>query len=67
MRLAEDGDALKILLTRLTGHGTFPNVFVEGVSLGGSDDLQRLHSQGELLTMLENAGVSIRGDVGPDE
>lgn len=42
---------------RLTGHGTFPNVIVQRKSIGGSDDLARLHDSGELVQMLAAAGV----------
>jgi glutaredoxin-related protein len=54
---AEDADTVKALLMRLTGHGTFPNVVVQHKSLGGSDDLARLHESGELAKLLETAGV----------
>lgn len=42
---------------RLTGHGTFPNVIVQRKSIGGSDDLTRLHETGELVRLLGAAGV----------
>lgn len=35
-----------------TGWPTFPMVFVRGVLVGGSDDLQRLIASGELRTLL---------------
>jgi glutaredoxin-related protein len=53
----DDADTVKALLMRLTGHGTFPNVIVQHKSLGGSDDLARLHDSGELVKLLETAGV----------
>lgn len=56
--LRDDSDLIKSVLTRLTHHSTFPNVFISGKSIGGSDDLQHLHASGELVTTLDSAGVS---------
>lgn len=53
-----DADQIKALLTRLTSHSTFPNVFIDGKSIGGSDNLAKLHSGGELVSLLTDAGVS---------
>lgn len=55
---------MKSVLSRLTGHLTFPNIFIEGQSIGGSDNLASLHEKGELVSILENAGLSIQGNVG---
>ncbi|KAG9101739.1 hypothetical protein FS749_003813 [Ceratobasidium sp. UAMH 11750] len=55
--LRHDADTVKALLVRLTGHGTFPNVIVQRKSLGGSDDLARMHDSGELVKVLAAAGV----------
>ncbi|QRV79410.1 monothiol glutaredoxin [Ceratobasidium sp. AG-Ba] len=57
--LRHDADIVKALLMRLTGHGTFPNVVVQGKTLGGSDDLAHLHENGELVKILGDAGVKI--------
>jgi monothiol glutaredoxin len=38
-----------------TGWPTFLMVFVEGVLIGGADDLQRLIDSGELRRMLQPA------------
>ena len=40
--------AIKHLLTRLTGRGTFPNMVVLGESIGGSDEVGGMHQRGEL-------------------
>ncbi|GAB1525032.1 hypothetical protein RhiTH_008189 [Rhizoctonia solani] len=56
--LRSDSDTVKALLVRLTGHGTFPNILVRRKSIGGSDDLARLHESGELIPLLATAGVS---------
>jgi len=55
--LRDDAGTVKELLMRLTGHGTFPNVIVQRKSIGGSDDLTRLHGSGELVQVLAAAGV----------
>ena len=61
-----DADAIKAILTRLTNHATFPNVFIAEKSLGGSDDLERLHESGELTKLLTAAGVDIKGGFADD-
>jgi glutaredoxin-related protein len=40
-----------------TGWPTFPMVFVKGVLVGGSTDLQKLVDSGELKSMLAQAGA----------
>ena len=59
----EDADLLKVILTRLTNHSTFPNAILQGRSLGGDDDLQALHDAGKLRDLFENGGLSVTGDV----
>ena len=54
----DDADALKIILTRLTGHSTFPNIFMKGQSIGGNDDLQELIAKDQLLALFADAGVN---------
>jgi glutaredoxin 3 len=49
----EDSDLIKLVLSRLTGRATFPNIIVKGKSIGGSDDIARLHGDGELAGMLQ--------------
>ncbi|KZO93149.1 thioredoxin-like protein [Calocera viscosa TUFC12733] len=55
--LRSDTNLIKSLLTKLTHHSTFPNVFVGGVSLGGSDDIAALHESGRLKDILRAVGV----------
>ncbi|KIY44552.1 glutaredoxin, partial [Fistulina hepatica ATCC 64428] len=57
--LRSDGAQLKQLLGRLTNHSTFPNILVQGKSVGGSDDLHALHYRGELTAILQAAGVTV--------
>jgi len=61
--LRSDQHIIKRLLTRLTNHGTFPNVIVHGRSIGGSDDVATFHDAGQLKHIFESAGVSVRGKV----
>lgn len=61
--LRDDGDFIKLILTRLTEHSTFPNIILDGQELGGSDDLHTLRAQGKLKKMFENAGMTVREDV----
>ncbi|KAF9237578.1 hypothetical protein BU15DRAFT_75945 [Melanogaster broomeanus] len=58
--LRADSPHIKTLLTRLTRHSTFPNVILHGRSLGGSDDLVRMHEEGQLKAVLERGGVKVR-------
>jgi len=60
--LREDGDLLKVILTRLTKHSTFPNIILRGLSLGGADDLQVLHDGGKLTELFEDNGLSVTGE-----
>ncbi|KAF8557638.1 thioredoxin-like protein [Imleria badia] len=58
--LRADSSHIKTLLTRLTRQSTFPNVILHGHSLGGSDDLMRMHEEDQLRHVLEKAGVNVR-------
>jgi len=58
--LRADSAHIKTLLIRLTHRSTFPNVILHGRSIGGSDELIRLHEEGRLRDMLEKAGVQVR-------
>jgi len=60
--LREDGDLLKVILTRLTKHSTFPNIILRGRSLGGADNLQALHNEGTLKELFEDNGLDVTGD-----
>lgn len=66
--LPADSSHIKTLLTRLTHRSTFPNVILHGRSLGGSDDLVRLHEEDRLRQVLEEGGVEVRwtGEGGQD-
>lgn len=59
VRDAADGTSLKELLTRKTGHPTFPNIVIGSRSIGGADDLTALVEQGHFEKMLKELGVSV--------
>ncbi|KAJ2864696.1 hypothetical protein GGH94_002744 [Coemansia aciculifera] len=48
---------VKAALGKISGRLTFPNIFVDGQSIGGSDDLQAQHASGELIKLLQKAGL----------
>ncbi|KAJ2465882.1 hypothetical protein GGI03_002418 [Coemansia sp. RSA 2337] len=48
---------VKAALGKISGRLTFPNIFVDGRSIGGSDDLQAQHTSGELVKLLQKAGL----------
>lgn len=50
--LRSDGIAMKEALFNISGRRTFPNLFVHGKSIGGSDDIVSLQSQGRLAEIL---------------
>lgn len=61
--LRDDWDFIKLILTRLTEHSTFPNIILNGEGLGGNDELHTLRAQGKLKKMFENAGMTVREDI----
>jgi len=60
--IRDDGNMIKHILTRLTHHSTFPNIIIRGKSIGGSDDLNKLHTNKTLVEMIEQAGATPRSD-----
>ncbi|KAJ1723378.1 hypothetical protein LPJ53_002282 [Coemansia erecta] len=57
--LESDPMAIKAALGSLSGHSTFPNIFVDGKSIGGSDDLARMHRNGELAVLLKGKSLIV--------
>ncbi|ORY96158.1 Alg9-like mannosyltransferase family-domain-containing protein [Syncephalastrum racemosum] len=55
VNLRSDSDAIKQALYEISGQQTFPNLFVDGKSLGGSDKLAALEEAGELGNLLSCA------------
>lgn len=41
-------------LKTITGASSVPRIFINGHSIGGCDDIVKLHNQGELKKLLEN-------------
>lgn len=50
-----DDSAKRQWLVEKTGRRTVPQIFIGGVSVGGSDELHALDKSGELLKMLAKA------------
>ncbi|KAJ4968910.1 hypothetical protein NE237_015611 [Protea cynaroides] len=55
--LGPQGPQLQKVLERLTGQHTVPNVFIGGKHIGGCTDTVKLYRQGELTSLLSEAGV----------
>ena len=52
---ARNGD-VQAILKKLTGRGTVPNVFVDGVSIGGGDEMCTFQKSGQLTKVFKDAG-----------
>mmetsp|Transcript_10286 Transcript_10286/g.38218 ORF Transcript_10286/g.38218 Transcript_10286/m.38218 type:complete len:103 (-) Transcript_10286:406-714(-) len=52
-QMGSDGQAIQDTLTQMTGQRTVPSVWVNGQFLGGNSEVQQLHSQGKLQSMLQ--------------
>ncbi|RCU51168.1 MULTISPECIES: glutaredoxin 3 [Corallincola] len=51
--IAVDGQpALREKMMELSGRHTVPQIFIDGTSIGGCDDLVALHNGGKLAAML---------------
>jgi len=50
------GVELQAFLKDKTGRGTVPNVLVNGRSIGGGDEVKKLHTDRELMTLLRKLG-----------
>ncbi|KAI7901337.1 thioredoxin-like protein [Cokeromyces recurvatus] len=53
VNLRDDDFQVKMVLKEISGIDTFPNIFLNGDSLGGSDDLEILHESGQLKELLD--------------
>jgi glutaredoxin 3 len=47
-----NGSTIQKGLQELTGQRTVPNIFINGLHIGGNSDLQQLNSSGQLKSML---------------
>ncbi|CAO3689685.1 unnamed protein product [Rhizopus stolonifer] len=53
--LRDDDYQVKMALKEISDRETFPNIFIQGKTIGGCDDLERLHETGELKNVfMEN-------------
>lgn len=43
-----------MVLKEISARDTFPNIFLHGKTLGGSDDLELLHESGKLKKLLKD-------------
>ncbi|KAJ2959992.1 hypothetical protein NQZ79_g4555 [Umbelopsis isabellina] len=55
--LRDDGAEVKRALTLMTGRSTFPNVFINGESIGGGDEVASMQHTGQLVDVLTKADV----------
>ncbi|KAG2231691.1 hypothetical protein INT48_000431 [Thamnidium elegans] len=52
--LRDDDYKVKMVLKEISARETFPNIFLHGKTLGGSDDLEELHETGTLKQLFNN-------------
>jgi glutaredoxin len=50
----ELGPGLQDQLSKTTSRRTVPNILVNGVSIGGGDDIEELHTSGKLIQRIES-------------
>ncbi|CEP18044.1 hypothetical protein [Parasitella parasitica] len=50
--LRDDDYQVKMALNAISGRATFPNIFLNGQTIGGADDLEELHETGQLASLL---------------
>ncbi|KAJ2652085.1 hypothetical protein IWW40_001282 [Coemansia sp. RSA 1250] len=51
--LEADPLEVKAALGKISARFTFPNIFVDGQSIGGGDELRQLHANGELVALFK--------------
>ncbi|KAI9338891.1 thioredoxin-like protein [Pilaira anomala] len=55
--LRDDDYQVKMVLKEISARDTFPNIFLLGKTLGGSDDLELLHETGKLKKLLKDLTI----------
>lgn len=55
---AADGGDVQSALQEVTGSHTVPQIFIKGQFLGGASETQDAYHSGDLMTKLDDAGVS---------
>ncbi|OBZ70880.1 Glutaredoxin-C1 [Grifola frondosa] len=58
-----DGPQIQAILARLTGRTTVPNILLKGETIGGSDDIQNMHDEQRLKTLLEEGGLKVHANI----
>lgn len=56
-----NGPDVQKALEAISGRRTVPNIFVNGISIGGGDELADAYKEGTLQPLLEKAGVLAKG------
>ena len=51
---------VQLILQKITGRGTVPNVIVGGKCIGGGDELERMQRAGKLKPLLAAAGCAFK-------
>ncbi|KAI0363360.1 glutaredoxin [Pilatotrama ljubarskyi] len=62
VNVRSDGPQVQAILARLTGRSTVPNILLKGSSIGGSDELHRMHEAHRLKRLLEEGGLVVKGE-----
>ncbi|KAH9892691.1 hypothetical protein C8Q73DRAFT_68690 [Cubamyces lactineus] len=62
VNVRSDGPQIQTILSRVTGRSTVPNILLKGKSIGGSDELHRIHNEGQLKKLLEDNGFTVNGN-----
>ena len=52
-----EGQAMQNALLEITGQKTVPNIFIAEKHIGGCSDLQAKIANGQVITILEQAGI----------
>jgi hypothetical protein len=50
------GSGLQSALEKMTGRRTVPNILINGLSIGGGDDIENLHNEDTLVSTIKSKG-----------
>lgn len=56
-----NGDVQRIL-EKISNIRTVPQIFIAGRSVGGGDDIERLHNRKKLIPMMKKAGIECKNE-----
>jgi len=59
INVESNGAQVQKVLEKITGQSTVPNIFIGTKHIGGSDKLAALDRDGELVKILQKAGITI--------